>query len=543
MSKVIFSVFFSFCISIARQIDREGALHVPGAGEILSFVVMAVFCYVAFAIIGRLADRISSKLSANNSLIEDEGSLEALAPRIIPVFLFLVVAYGLVLWGVYPGFFTYDAGTEISLFTKNANTTWHPLFHTYTMCSLINSVHDLTGDYNLGIFSYIALQMVLFAGAFTYMYCELIRYRIPKAVRIICLGFLGLFPPVVMYVLCSATDSAFILCVMMYTLQVLALLCTPEIFRKEPVRFLLMGLFATLFMLYRKNGIYDFAVFIPFLICFAQKEYRRKLIMISLTSLVLFFAINSALINGLDAEKNGQQEAFAVPLQQLGRVYNYYREDFSEEDLEYLTSLQSLDRWQLYSDKVADDLKEQVDGKVILEDPGAFMSVYLKMFIKHPKAYFDAWLLTGYEMWYPGAIFDCFVGSGLYEQVSYFAWVTDMPGWRDLGGNYIDIAYRAISVKMWPHKIPILHYIWTPGFWLWFSIAACIYVSRKGSRGFARSFTLIFIIYLSMLLAPASFVRYVAYIFFTAPLMVCGILFPQCFAAASADEEAVRKAA
>lgn len=527
---------------MARQIDREGSLHVPGGREILSFVVMALLCYGAFILIGNLADRLGRRLSDKYSF-SDEGKSPSLRTTIIPVFLFLTAAYSIVLWGVYPGFFTYDAGTEISLFTKNAFTTWHPLFHTYTMGRLISLVHDITGDYNRSIFCYIALQMLLFAGGFTYLYLELIRYRIPKAVRLLCLVFLAFFPPVVMYVLCSATDSAFILWVMMYTLQLLALFCTPDIFEKEPVRFLLMGIFAALFMLYRKNGLYDFVVFIPFLLFFGKKEYRKRLLAISLASVAVFFVINSALTGFLDAEKNGQQEAFAVPLQQIGRVYYYYPEDFDPEDISYLESLQPLSRWSVYKDKVADELKEQVDGKVILNDPKAFLSLYFKMFIKHPKAYFNAFLLTGYEMWYPGAIFDVFAGSGPYEQVSYFAWVTDEPGWRNLGGNYIDIAYRAISVKLWPHRIPVLRYIWTPGFWLWISIAACIYVHKKGSRGFARAFTLIFIIFLSMLLAPASFVRYVAYIFFVAPLMLCGVLFPDCFSEEGSAEEDRQEAA
>lgn len=526
MGKVIFSLVFSFCITVARQINGEGHLHFPGGGEVLFFFFMALCAFGAFAVLDRPLEKLGRRLLFEAAARNDSKPFFA---RAIPVFLFLTSAYAVVLWGVYPGFFTYDACTELMLYIKDANTTWHPLFHTLTTGRVITFFQSINDNYNQGIFAYILIQMLLFSAAFTFFYFELVRYGIPRMARRLCLFFLGFFPPVVMYVLCSCTDSMFIFGVFMYSLQLLALFCTPEIFRKQPYRFALLLLFSALFMLYRKNGVYNMVVFAPLLLLFGKKEYRLRLGLLSIAGILLYFAINSALIAGMRAEKNGQQEAFAVPLQQLGRVYRDFPEDFEEADLAYLDSLQSLDKWGNYHDKIADYLKEEVDGKVILADPAAFLSVYFKFFAKHPVTYVDAWLLTSYEMWYPGAIFDAFAGQPPYEEISYFAWVTDQPGWRNYAVNYIDKTYRAISVRSWPHRIPVLRFIWSPGTWFWLMIAGSIYVYGRGNKNFFKAFLLIIVIFLSMMLAPGSFVRYVAYVFFMAPVLLCGMLFPANF--------------
>jgi hypothetical protein len=178
----------------------------------------------------------------------------------------------------------------------------------------------------------------------------------------------------------------------------------------------------------------------------------------------------------------------------------------------------------MYSDKISDGIKEYVDGKEILANPGRFISFWFKHFVKRPVTFFNAWLLTSYEMWYPGAIFDCYSG-GQYEEICYFGYVTEEPGWRNLAVSYIDKVYRAISVRAWPHKIPVIRFIWSPGTWLWLSAAAMTIINSRGKRNFTRAFIFLFIVYLTMLLGPASLVRYVAYIFFVAPLVVSGLLF------------------
>ena len=505
-----------------RNVQQLNKLAVPDAKDIVWFIALAVGCFVACNVLGKAATLLRGRLLSGSR--EDNVSVP-LWKRLIPVFSFLTLAYGITLWGVYPGFFVYDACTELMQFIKGTNTTWHPLFHTFVMGKIITWVYGFNENYNQGIFAYLLIQMLVISMGYTYIYSELIRYKIPKAIRIICVGLLALFPPIVMYVLCSVTDSLFSFFLIMYTVQLIALYCTPEVFKKQPYRYVLLMLFTLMILLFRKNGIYDIVVFMPFLIFMSKKEFRLKLVATSVIAIVLFAIINNALITGMNAQKTGQQEAFAVPIQQIARVYKYYPNSFEEEDIKYLASLQDMSRWTMYDDKIADAVKEYVDGKAIMQDPSAFLSLYLKLFTKHPVTYVNAWLLTSYEMWYPAAIFDCYSGSE-YEEVCYFGYITENPGWRNLAENYIDKVYRAISVRMWPHKLPIIRFIWTPGSWLWLSIAALMYIRKNGNKNFGKAFVFVYIVYLTMLLGPASLVRYVAYIFVIAPIILCGIFLP-----------------
>ncbi len=515
-AELIFALIFAAFISVGRMIDTEGRLHWLTISDIIIFVLCATGTYLVLLMLEKIASRIDAKLYRESRV---NGFL---------VFLFFMIAYGIVLHEVYPGFFVYDAATELMQFVRGSNDTWHPVFHTWLSGEIITFFYGLHENYNEGIFAYIFFQMTVMSLGFTYFIKELSRYGIPRFYRVMAMVFLGVFPTSVMYVLCSVTDSFFAFFVFMLTIQLVALFCTPEIYRKEPYRFIMLFLFLLMIMLFRKNGIYDVVVFIPFLVAFAIKRYKKKLLLISVFALAAYFCVNSMLVSAMDAEKVGQQEAFSVPIQQIGRTYKYYPEEFDEEDIAYLSELQPIEYWDRYFDKLADELKENIDGTVILSDAPRFISFYFKFFLRHPITYVNAWLLTSYEQWYPGAIFDCYNGMAQYEEVSYFGWITEEPGWRNLAESWGDKIYRAISVRLWPHRIPFVRLLFTPGFWLWIMLGGCVYVGRD-NKGFARAFLFIFLVFATMLLGPCSLVRYVAFVFFAAPLMIGGILFKSRF--------------
>ncbi len=522
MTKVIkrpeflFALVFAAFISVGRMIDTEGRLIGVTGSALLWFVVSLLGAFFGMILAEKLFDKV------------DGSRFKETKVNTLLVFLFFIAAYGIVLHEVYPGFFVYDAQTELLQYIRGTHDTWHPLFHTVLTGRIITFFYGFNENYNEGIFGYFLFQMIIMSAGFTYFIKELARYRIPRLFRVLSMLFLGLFPTVVMYVLCSVTDSFFAFFVFMLTVQLVALFCTPDIFDKERYRFFLIFVFTLMIMLFRKNGIYDAVVFVPFLALAYKGRYKGKLIKLIVLSVATYLIVNSAMVHVLNAEKRGQQEAFAVPIQQIGRTYNYYPEDFDEEDIEYLSSLQPIENWSLYEDKIADNLKEAIDGKVIVGDMGAFVKFYLRHFIRHPVTYLEAWLLTSYEEWYPGAVFDCYNGSGQYEEVSYFGWVTEEPGWRNLATTWGDKIYRAISVRMWPHRIPIIGLMFTPGFWLWIIIAGCVYVNRI-NKGFVLAFSFIFIVFLTMLLGPTSLVRYVVFVFFAVPLMLCGMFFKSRF--------------
>ncbi len=87
------------------------------------------------------------------------------------IFLWLAVFVPnlIVLLGVYPGFFVYDAQDELMEVVTRTFNTHHPLLHVLAMGGTVTGVHKLTDSWNLGIFTYLALQAFLISAIYAYI--------------------------------------------------------------------------------------------------------------------------------------------------------------------------------------------------------------------------------------------------------------------------------------------------------------------------------------------------------------------------------------
>ena len=87
------------------------------------------------------------------------------------IFLWLAVFLPnlIVLLGVYPGFFVYDAQDELMEVVTRTFNTHHPLLHVLAMGGTVTGVHKLTDSWNLGIFIYLALQAFLISAIYAYI--------------------------------------------------------------------------------------------------------------------------------------------------------------------------------------------------------------------------------------------------------------------------------------------------------------------------------------------------------------------------------------
>ncbi len=63
----------------------------------------------------------------------------------------------------------------------------------------------------MGIACYTVFQMAAAAGVFTFLFSYLRKKKVSRVIRLIGIVWLGLFPTVVMFTLCSAKDALFTL--------------------------------------------------------------------------------------------------------------------------------------------------------------------------------------------------------------------------------------------------------------------------------------------------------------------------------------------
>ncbi|MCR5502612.1 MAG: DUF6020 family protein [Lachnospiraceae bacterium] len=468
------------------------------------------------------------------------------------IFLF----YFINLLGVYPGFFVYDAGYELDEVLKRRFDNQHPLFHVLSMGGVIQGVHKITGDYNLSIAAFILFQAAVSALIYGWMIREFTREIIPpaagwkkdtgpdrggaskqgdplkthgKGILFIAVWvlYLGLFPVIVMYALCSAKDGLFTGFMLMTILYIRRYLKDRRDFegKKSPSFWLLVS-FAVLMMLYRNNGVYAFLIFgvlAVFILYFRGIDERKPAIAFVL-SVLIFGAVSRILTLGTRAGDVGHREILTVPIQQMARIAAYDPESLSAEEKSAVLKYIPEEGIRHYTPKCSDEVKIEFDEGAYEQDKAGFYRLYLKLGLKHPSAYLTAWVMTSYGMWDPNAVIDGYGGRSVYTftygESSYFGYETEPPGERKPFIPFIDRFFRWISLDPWIQRAPVIRLLFAPGFLLWVYLYFFGFLVFSGKRERALPYILPLCVVFTCLFGPMSLVRYVYYLWILVPMLV-----------------------
>lgn len=443
------------------------------------------------------------------------------------VFVFLLICWLPVLLAVYPGFFVYDAQDEYLQVASRTFNTHHPLVHVLMLGGIICAVHKVTDSYNLGIAAYTLVQMILVSGVFTFLISYLRKRKVSKLLRFISVIYFAFFPVIVMFTLCSAKDAIFTAALLLLLISMLEMgISEDEFFNSKP-RMVLFILSALTMMLFRKNGIYAFIVLLPALLIY-YKKYLKKMCVILILTLFSYFLINTSLTLMFHAETAENQEILTVPIQQLARTYKFSKEVFEPEDIEVLHEMLSEDALALYNPKLSDPVKCHFNNDAYMKDRSSFLMLWLKIGLRKPLSYINAWLVNSYGFWYPDTVIDVYSGNTVftftYEDSSYFGYEVELPGVRDSKIPWLDEAYRRISLEIEQEKIPILSMLYSPGCLFWcFMFAFCYEIYRK-KNNILIPYLLVLLVWMTVILGPTYLPRYVLIFWFGLPLFAALVL-------------------
>lgn len=438
-------------------------------------------------------------------------------------FLFLLLCWLPVLLAVYPGFFVYDAQDEYIQVATRTFSTHHPLVHVLLLGGMVCGIHKLTDSYNLGIACYMVFQMAVAAGVFTFLFSYLRKRKVSRILRLIGLLWLGLFPTVVMFTLCSAKDALFTLALL------LLLLCLLELGREGEAFFASRGwqfLFVAsgmAMMLLRNNGFYAFLVMI-LLLLFLHKTCRKKLLLLLLSAVAGCLLVNGGLKVALHADDSEYQELLTVPIQQLSRAYQYAPEAFSTEDKETLYEVLDEEALSLYTPRLSDPVKYRFNNAAFAKDKGRYLSLWLRVGMKKPLVYLNAWWMTSYGFWYPNTVINVYGGNTVftftYRDNSYFGYEVELPGVRESKLPWLNEVYRRLSLEVWKEKVPVVSWLFSPGAMFWFYAFLFAWLFNNKRYEIMYPFLPIFLLWLTVLLGPTYLPRYVLFLWYALPLFL-----------------------
>ena len=435
--------------------------------------------------------------------------------------LFLLLCWLPVLLAVYPGFFVYDAQDEWVQVASRVFNTHHPLVHVLMLGGIVCAVHKVTDSYNLGIACYMIVQMMIVSGGFTYLLSFMRKRKIPRALRILSLLYFAFFPVIVMFTLCSAKDTLFTIALLMLLLSLLDMGDDVEVFFSSKKKIILFVLSAAAMMLLRKNGVYAFAVMMPILLIY-HKKYLKKSVVIFAAAFMLYFLVNTGLAVALHAESGENQEILTVPIQQLSRTYKFNREVFEPEDIAALHEILPEEALVLYNPKLSDPVKVRFQNDAFAADKSKYISLWLRIGLKKPLSYINAWLVNSYGFWYPDTVIDVYSGNTVftftYKDSSYFGYEVEQPGFRDSKIPWLDEVYRKLALEISQERIPIYSMLYSPGGIFWCIAFVFAYVLYRKKYHLVIPYLMVLLVWLTVLLGPTYLPRYVLIFWFGMPL-------------------------
>ena len=518
----IFAALFSLAMTFGAGLEQNGSVAFR---EIRLWAGAAALSVNGALIVRFVWDLLLERQEAGeDGGKEVKGGLRSFFLTAAGIF----ICYLPVFLAVYPGFFVYDAQDELMQVVTRNFSTHHPLLHVLLLGGVVQLVHKLGGSYNLGIALYTLLQMAALSCIYAWGIGRLKGEGAGRTFRILSAVYFGLFPVLVMFSLCSAKDGLFTGMLFMMVLLLRSMIRDPGRFLESRADVFLFAASSLLMMLLRHNGFYAFAVFSLGLFLFERDPGfvagRKKLLILFGGIFAGFLLVNQALAMALHADDSENQELLTVPIQQMARVYSMEGDTLSREEKDTLHEILPEEALRRYTPKVSDGVKVDFDNEAYSRDPARYLRLWLKIGVRHPFAYLNAWFMTSYGFWYPDAVIDVYRGNSVftftYGDSSYFGYEVEEPGRRESKIPALDELYRRMSLEIAQQRIPVLSMLFSPGFLFWSAafLIGFLWYGKRGRR--AAAYVLPALVWLTVILGPTYLVRYVVFLWALAPVLL-----------------------
>ncbi|MBR3525753.1 MAG: hypothetical protein IKO11_07885 [Lachnospiraceae bacterium] len=336
--------------------------------------------------------------------------------RHILLFSFLLLSVWYLLWFLYsyPGIFDPDPINQIEQFLgMDTPSDHHPYVHTLLISLFYHIGRLFSSNINFCIGLYTFFQMCFFAFSAAAVVYTLHRYlKLRFGLCMAVLAFYALpFMAVQSILVCK--DTPFASALMLFVCILTAMVTEQKLSLPAAAGFVLSGIgVCTL----RTNGFYAFLLFAPFFLFFFRNKWKKALPLPVLTVLVVLL-IKGPVFNAIGVQKGDLVESLHVPMQQVACVVARGRA-VDEGDKALIGELCDYDQIPgRYVPWLADSIKELIRGcspQVLEERKGDFFRLWLKLGLRYPKDYIDAWTgLTETLIW-PDGGYDVAVIEGVF---------------------------------------------------------------------------------------------------------------------------------
>ena len=303
----------------------------------------------------------------------------------------------------YPGIISTDSISEMStaLFFMNDMVNHHPVFH-IAIISIFMNVGKVFNNYNLGIALYSIFQMICTACTFSFVLYYMAKRNVNFYIRVLCFFIIALYPPFACFSITMWKDVPFGLSMILYTICMVELAINKKFLKSiKNIIFLILSMIFVI--LFRNNGIYVVILSIPFMIFFI-KNSRKAMTIISILVVLIYLIFKGPIFMVLNIKDGPIREALSVPLQQIARTVKKRNNELTDEEKWKINEYMPVEKiGELYYPLISDNVKDTLNNEAVKENKMDFIKLWLKLFLKYPIEYIEAFLSGSYGYWYPEA--------------------------------------------------------------------------------------------------------------------------------------------
>ena len=503
-SSIIASFLLSIAICMGHQIDKYGKLT-ASVLSVLRFIGVWALAFVVVFLLYFLFDRAGAK--------------EIRKSPVKPVKIFLIsfavltFLYFVQFLALYPGLFIYDATWQLDTYRAGMVSEHHPVLHTVLLGVLIDRFASDEWHINIGVAVYTLIQLILFALSVSYMLTYIYRKLESRVIYVISLLFMGLYTPVFLQVVTVTKDSYFLIFIILSLTLSLELAEDTGAFVHSIPRVILWCLSVTLIAIFRNNCLYA----VPFLLValfFVLREKKLSYLSMVAAVAILYVMYKLLFVPRFVTEPVDGREFYSIPAQQLARVYHTSDADMTTDEKSLIESLIREKGLTGFCPRTADPVKTALDMEYYRAHEKEVKTLYLSLFARNPKLYFEAFLENSLGFWYPGAELTLYSdGRPGYWVIGCFPYAVMNPKLPVLIKYYELFDHDTVFTRN-----PFLMLFFAPGTFFYLFLIMFVYAIEQKKIPFIPLFVFVLFLWATYLLGPMAMVRYANYLYGIVPL-------------------------
>lgn len=475
------------------------------AKNVIAFVLLFVCFYIGIVVVCSIADRInvvnpSSKNGSCNFYIEklrQRPFIVSLITLLIVYIPYVLCHFPIVLMGdsydqILQGFNipAYTSET-IQLISENVTlNSHHPVVHTLLLHFFL-MLGKTIYSYNLGAFLYAFANLLALLSVVSLTIKVLVKNNVKNRWILVLLLYFALTPHVQEYMFLCTKDTWFAVLLMLFYLLFFDFLKI----RKKGIHYIILILVSLGIILFRNEGKYF--IILSFVIFFVMnRSYRKKLLLLAGSVICFSIFYTSVLLPVNQISPGSSREMLSIPFQQTARYVKAYEDEVTAEEKEAIAQILDYDHLaELYNPNLADPVKSTYNKYADKDDLKKYISVWIKMGIKHPDIYITAFWNNKYQFLYPvfnTAQYYNYKGNEFYD-LSYSEEM--MNSVNDTGSSVgLDLHYpeRFSKLRVWYENflenawdVPVLSCFKTTAFYVWGILLWGIYaIIRRRKKSF-----------------------------------------------------------